>query len=78
MKKEDLIAAGCPPEEVDKLLAWSEKMDEHLNDLECPDCSGELTVNIDPRQDGFTEAPGAWHNYRCTKCKFMMDRVVCQ
>lgn len=41
----------------------------------CPTCDIPLSVQVDPRQAGPKPEGTTWVNYRCSKCRLMIDRA---
>lgn len=69
--------AGVPDDVRAAVEAWSRDQDAACDARRCPRCGGDLARTTDPRQHGASLAPGAWVQYRCTACKWMLDRKEC-
>jgi len=53
---------------------WSREQEAACDARRCPQCRGDLTRTTDARQHGDSLAPGAWVQYRCAGCRWMVDR----
>lgn len=72
--KEALLQGGATEEEADLAIAEAKRKAACADRLECYLCAGKLTKKVDGRQEGVSELPGIWFNYRCTKCGDFFDR----
>lgn len=67
-------AAGGSDEDIEGAVADMRQVDGALERGECPKCGSPVEKQLDPRQAGDSQVAGLWFNYRCTSCRFGVDK----
>lgn len=65
--REALATMGLTVAEVDAICEAAAREDAALDRRACPTCGAPVARSVDPRQGGFSEAPGLWIKYVCSR-----------
>jgi hypothetical protein len=71
-----LIQAGASPEDAQRQVDEDRTERSAVERGECPRCHKAITPIRDPRQHGPTSVQGAWHQVRCSHCRYMADFLM--
>lgn len=66
-----LIQAGASTEDAQRAIDEGRAERAAVENGKCPQCHQAIALVQDPRQDGPTSVRGAWHQVRCSNCRYM-------
>jgi len=65
--RKTLREHGVSEDEIEKAVAYQERIAKMCADLICMVCGGPMTRKLDPRQAGAPPGSRVFYNYRCPK-----------